>query len=458
MKSSVILLLVVLFLLVACTAGPATTVPILVANSEQDRPTVSSTATSAPQQGDPASPTPSTPLEAVLTGELPTSSVNSISSTSPDGKWTAEALRVTFSGDAGYYEYELLTIRDYTTTLRWAPQEKWSQGGLGASYISDFYWSADGRYVYFHDTGVADGCSVVFATYLRRVDLTDGSLSEIPLTGLNLGMITLSPDLKMLAYQVRDGFVVRDLLTDETQTIPVKWMEEQEVGWYAWSPDMDQLAFTIDQNPCVPAEGSKSGTSIRILDLDSGDVQTLTDYDPRNLVVIGWDDPKALKVPSNGEEMLLHIDSGALLPDPALVASALLDEYLNSLALGSSGIGPYTYERAADLYSGSYQTLIEMNPEIDPSNHAELLRAACEANGFHCLRLHKVTSARTLFAPDGSYEIQLTVQLQDRSGVVFFTGLCCGYGDAPPQTEFDFTVRQWTDGTFQVLDLPPYTP
>ena len=99
-----------------------------------------------------------------------------------------------------------------------------------------------------------------------------------------------------------------------------------------------------------------------------------------------------------------------------------------------------------------------MNPEIDPSNHAELLRAACEANGFHCLRLHKVTSVRTLFAPDGSYEIQLTVQLQDRSGVVFFTGLCCGYGDAPPQTEFDFTVRQWTDGTFQVLDLPPYTP
>jgi hypothetical protein len=46
--------------------------------------------------------------------------------------------------------------------------------------------------------------------------------------------------------------------------------------------------------------------------------------------------------------------------------------------------------------------------------------------------------------------------LEDPSGVIFFTGLCCGSGDIPPQTEFDFTIRRSANGTFHVLDLPPY--
>jgi hypothetical protein len=136
----------------------------------------------------------------------------------------------------------------------------------------------------------------------------------------------------------------------------------------------------------------------------------------------------------------------------------VLEDYLNSLAFGGSGLGYYTYPQAVDLYDGSYQALIDLNPGIDPNDPAALLRNACEVNGFQCLRLHRVVSSRTLLGVDGSYAIHLTVQLEDRYGEVFYTGLCCGSGNAPQQTEFDFTVRRSADGIFQVLDLPPYAP
>ena len=458
MKPIITLFLFSIFLLAACSEAP---MAIETVHPPQDMPIAAPTLAAASDQHDTTTSTPSTLPEVVLAGNLSTSSVDSFSSISQNGEWTAEAVLAKFSGDAGHYNYTLLTVRDYADSIRWTPYEEWSESGLGESFLSTFYWSVDGRYLYFHDSGFAHGCPVRFVTYLRQVDLTDGSLTEIPLTGLQLGEITVSPSANLLVYQVKDGFFVRDLVTGETRTIPVEWPEEQEVGWYAWSPEGKQLAFTIDQNPCVPAQGSeesKSGTSIRILDLDSDAVQTLTNFDPRNLVVRGWDDPTALKVFSNGEELLLQIDSGSLLPDPAQEASAVLEDYLNSLAFGGSGLGYYTYEQAAELYGGSYDGLIDLNPEVDPGSHAALLRNACEVNGFQCLRLHEVLSSRTMLGPDGSYEIHLTIQLEDPSRVIFLTGLCCGSGDAPPQTEFDFTVRRSADGTFQVLDLPPYVP
>ena len=205
-------------------------------------------------------------------------------------------------------------------------------------------------------------------------------------------------------------------------------------------------------------EESRSGTSIRILDLNSGQVQTLTDYDPRNLLVKGWDDPKALKVFSNGQDALFGLDTGALPHLGRPYGSYSYEDYLNSLAFGGSGLGYYTYQQAVDLHGGSYQALIDLNPGIDPNDRVALLCSASEDNGFRCLRLHRVVSSRTLLGADGSYEIHLTVQLEDRYGEVFYTGLCCGSGDAPQQTEFDFTVRRSTDGIFQVLELPPYLP
>jgi len=98
------------------------------------------------------------------------------------------------------------------------------------------------------------------------------------------------------------------------------------------------------------------------------------------------------------------------------------------------------------------------NPEIDPGDRAALLRNACEVNGFRCLRLREVVSARTELRLDGSVDVHLRVQLTHEYGGLFITGSYASAGAPPQQTEFLFTVRLLADGRFQVLDLPPYAP
>jgi len=392
--------------------------------------------------------------------------VRVFTSTSPDGLWKAEALladpynqRGTFVGDM---DYARLAVHRVDGSLQWAPYEEWSPTGLGDSYLSEFHWSADGRYLYFTHNGAADGCGNPFVTNLRRVDLQDGSLSEIPLTGLGLDVITISPDGDRMAYRTGEGILLYDLESGETRTLPYEWPEELDylVSGYAWSPDGKELTFTLTQNFCGLYEDVQ--TSIRLIDLDSGEARTLTDRDSRLLHVTGWTEPKRLQViDRDGQKYLLAVDSGTLLPDntppdPVTTATRVLNEYLNALyrgAFDSSG-----YERAAALYGGSYETLVEMNPGVDPNARLTLLGNACRENGFQCLPVREVLSAEAVPGARQANEIHVTVNLMNTDGSVFALGPCCGEEAGEPQTEFVFTVRQMEGGEFQVLELPPFVP
>ena len=251
--------------------------------------------------------------------------VNQHTSTSPDGLWRADALLATFYGDTSKDYARLTLTRLGDIYEEWRPYEEWSETGLGDSFLSDFSWSPDGRYLYFTHTGNADGCGDPFVTNLRRVDLEERSLSEIPLEGIGLDIITLSPNLDWLAYRVGDGFLIRSLETGESNTLPYEWRAEHDylVGGYAWSPDRKTLAFTLTQEYCIPDPSEASGTSIRLIDLETGEVLTLTDRDPRFLTVTDWPQPGKLQVYQDGSLFIFDINSGTLTPDTAAIATPI---------------------------------------------------------------------------------------------------------------------------------------
>ena len=116
------------------------------------------------------------------------------------------------------------------------------------------------------------------------------------------------------------------------------------------------------------------------------------------------------------------------------------------------------YVEASELYGGSYEELIDMNPGIDPDDHASLLESACTVNGYQCLPVKDIVQE----VPDWPDSITFTVTFVNPDGSLFELGACCGEAatDAPLQTSFDFPVMRVTqaEDAFLVQRLPVYTP
>ena len=133
-------------------------------------------------------------------------------------------------------------------------------------------------------------------------------------------------------------------------------------------------------------------------------------------------------------------------PDEGPARQALLG-FFDALQRGD-------YAAADATYGGSYQTLTDWNPELDPADHAALWQAACTRNGLQCLT---VRSAE-LQSRDGD-EFIFIVTFNAPDGGLFILGPCCGADETqmPPVSEFQITVAR-ADGQFKVMDLPPYVP
>ncbi len=133
--------------------------------------------------------------------------------------------------------------------------------------------------------------------------------------------------------------------------------------------------------------------------------------------------------------------------DEEMALQALLD-FLDHLHAGE-------YADAVGLYGGSYAVLMDQNPDLDPDDHAALLRNACTINGMQCLSAGKVELEEKL----AGERYVFRVELQNADGTSFEPGPCCGdeRGGSSPSV-FIFTVQKNDQGGFWVMDFPPYLP
>jgi len=115
------------------------------------------------------------------------------------------------------------------------------------------------------------------------------------------------------------------------------------------------------------------------------------------------------------------------------------------------------YERAAALHvddADFYDTLRQNNPEVDPSDHAALLQAACTFQ-LRCMRILRVVSRQGL----GANQFQFVVEFANLDGSLFVLGPCCGADETsmPPVSQFEFLVEN-DGGFYLVLSSPIYVP
>ena len=113
------------------------------------------------------------------------------------------------------------------------------------------------------------------------------------------------------------------------------------------------------------------------------------------------------------------------------------------------------YEEATPLYDGEYEALQVFNTQIDPNDHVALWTWVCENRLLQCL---EVRSAELVNEEGDTYVFQ--VEFNNPDGSLFVLGPCCGANETemPPVSQFEFTVTKNAEGTFVVLNTPPYVP
>ncbi len=134
--------------------------------------------------------------------------------------------------------------------------------------------------------------------------------------------------------------------------------------------------------------------------------------------------------------------------DDAEPARQALISFFDQLAAGD-------YTAAVEQYGGSYNTLVEFNPELDPNDYPALWQNGCQINGLQCLTVRSAL----LGEPMTAGEYVFTVEFNNPDGSLFELGACCGEtAETPSTSQFAIRVAKDENGRFCVLDLPVYVP
>jgi hypothetical protein len=338
MKLHCVYLTLLVMILAACQ-GPKTTIPASVLPSSATSIVTKSTPTSSiftqiPEGLDtPVSPTkiptytPQPPKPTLSSQEIAGSILKELNidkewKPSLNGMCTWERLLGFTNTEAATLKYNNQIFEYVTVICGPEPQnmvlmDEWSEGGLGYAIPALLGWSADGKYLYFYDSHIPDGCQPPggFQQNVRQVNLTNGIIISIPIT--LTGGIVLSPSTTKLAYYDHQSVKVGiyNIETEIEQRIPFELPQGIEY-WYAgnftWSPDEQNVLFIIQYgNPCVP-----TGESLRRVNLAHNQIVTLLERENQTISIIEWKDINHVLISIDGKEYWLDPMSGEVILAP----------------------------------------------------------------------------------------------------------------------------------------------
>jgi len=310
---------------------------------------------------------------------------SSRSVTSPDGRWQAQSTRsesVSFISEESWHFYVELKVTSLEDGTTWTPVSEWHGAGLGEEDAPNpFYWSKDGRFLYYTSIAYPDGACAFYdniGDYLDRLDLTNGSVAALQ-PPYARGILTISPDEQLLAYLSDGSLVVRELATaydggSGTGQDSVKWqvpldgVGPGQVSKIAWTPDSRQVSVKVTQ---LADNCQLASQSTWELDVETGAFTALPVICPQ-LEAAGGVARQRFLIFCGGAD---HVDvayNDSLIIDGALTAEAYVNYF------GGGGEGPRVIE-IIDTFYISYsegQVWFCLFSQGFASN---------QGNGWHCL-------------------------------------------------------------------------
>ncbi len=242
-------------------------------------------------------------------------------SVSPNNSWIARGVYASPKTESALEkDYVQLIIQNSEGARHWTVIDIWREVGLGNTYPQPVKWSQDGRYFYFTNSPVIEGCKALptNGSDLQRVDLGTGNVYEvIPQIAY---WISLSPDESQLAYikQVDLSLRLRDMKSGDEKNITIEPRIDFDAGNIFWSPKGNMLALTLAIQPCT-GESPEFGiyaksTSIIIIDPSTLEVMTILKEDPRRLVTSAWNEDELIDLKDpKGKSWVLNLRTGEVL-------------------------------------------------------------------------------------------------------------------------------------------------
>lgn len=243
-----------------------------------------------------------------------------------------------------------------------------------------------------------------------------------------------------------------ECLGESIGNLTVKWRLETKDGKTA-KFTISGKPFNLSAGNLFVIQSSSGGLDVKQLKRDLSDVQA----DAGSVTEFGLSDPTILEliqISSKIGERLSDCVSATAPEDDSNVPD--LESAQQTLILFFSLLNDGEYEQAANLYGGMYDSLQDLNPKVNPNDHAALFKNACTVNGAQCLEVRQAT----LLDQPSPAEFRFVVEFSNEDGSLYSRGPCCGDDNAnnSAQTEFIYTVRLACTGNYQVLELPVFGP